>query len=166
MTTNTQTAAASQTPIDFPVWKTIKNPYYSVTDPEGRWIAHEGHNMLEAEIDLIKISSDDLGLGVKPDFVTLERAARKGKALGLTFVPDFILKELGELLVAESGKNPNRYPLVYAMANDFGQVFPFEFGDGGGEFSIINTHGVLVLQCGLSPQAPLIFVKPRKGERQ
>lgn len=149
--------------IEFKVWKTLKHPYFWTKPPVGGCIP-EGRNPADAEIDVILLWAEDFLVGEPRHTWNLEKVARKGKILGLTFVPDFILKELGKLVVAEFGNNPPS-SLAYAIANDFGQVFALSFREGG-EFATVNTHGILCMQCGIPDRAPLIFVKPRKQEGQ
>lgn len=145
---------------EFKVWKIVKHPYYWHKPPPGGCIP-EGSNPAEDTIDLVKVMVEDLNLEGDRKTWNLEKAARKGKSLGLTFVPDFVLKALEVLLFAEYGENPPG-PLAYAMANDFGQVFAFGFEEK--RFETLKMHGILCMQCGIPKNVPLIFVKPRKQE--
>lgn len=144
---------------EFKVWKTVESPSY--------WTEKQSVelgipcSMGEAEIDLVIVNFEDLCLDSSPESWNVQKAARKAKTLGLTFVPSFILNKVGELLLQEFGNNP-KVDEIYVVANDFGEIFDYKVSQGkfnlpcGGSIYLATRYG------GPACFAPLIFVKPRK----
>ena len=139
MTTNNQTAAASQTPIDFPVWKTIRAYGF--------------------ELDLVLVSAEDLetsssGLsGHQPPLPTFESVDIAQKALerGLTLPPVFASDQL-KLQIS-----PNDNIMVTIITNEYGEVTSSTWFEGRWQ----SFGPTCALSC-LTNVARYVFVKPRK----